>query len=220
MIFSVARVVCVLVGIRLGIGGLFFGLFVLGFFAASTAPAASAALAVVGFQVSAALAGEIVPFDRLADQLFDGVDIFAVGGDGNGDGDAFASGTTGAADPVDVVIGMRRHVEIEDMAHGRDVEAARRDYNLSDAPVALIAPGHLGYGLLRMLEGNELSLESDAVRTLVSSFLRTKPSTLAALVRLVGQRLGEEATAWWREIGLGVEDPRTLALLLNALLDT
>ena len=38
-----------------------------------------------------------------------------------------AAGAAGAADAVDVVLGVGRHVEVEDVAHRRDIEAARRD---------------------------------------------------------------------------------------------
>ena len=45
----------------------------------------------------------------------------------DGEGFARASGAAGAADAVDVVLGMDRHVEIEDVADVGNVEAARGD---------------------------------------------------------------------------------------------
>src|SRR5579871_515116 len=35
-----------------------------------------------------------------------------------------APGASGAADPVDVIVGVMRDIEIEDVAHGRNIEAA------------------------------------------------------------------------------------------------
>jgi hypothetical protein len=40
---------------------------------------------------------------------------------------AGASGAAGTADAVNVVVGMMGNVEIEDVADGRDIEAAGRD---------------------------------------------------------------------------------------------
>ena len=65
--------------------------------------------------------------DRLAGQLLDRRDIFAVDRRGDGDRRAGQSGAAGPADAVDVVLGVGGHVEIEDVADRRDVEAARRD---------------------------------------------------------------------------------------------
>ena len=63
----------------------------------------------------------------LAGQFLDGVQVLAVLGRGDGEGPAWATGPPGAADAVDVILGMGRHVEIEDVAHFRDVEAAGGD---------------------------------------------------------------------------------------------
>ena len=38
---------------------------------------------------------------------------------------AFTAGAPGAANAVDVILGMDRHIEVEHMAHFRNVEAAR-----------------------------------------------------------------------------------------------
>src|SRR5262245_19618550 len=65
------------------------------------------------------------PGDSLADQLLDRRDASAVGGRDDGDGGAAASGASGAADAMDVIVGMVRDVEIEDVADGGNVEAAR-----------------------------------------------------------------------------------------------
>src|SRR5215472_688331 len=67
------------------------------------------------------------PGDSLADQLLDRRDASAVGGRDDGDGGAAASGASGAADAMDVIVGMVRDVEVEDVADGGNVEAARGD---------------------------------------------------------------------------------------------
>ena len=46
---------------------------------------------------------------------------------GQHEGRAAAAGAAGAADAVDIIVGMDRHVEIEDMADGGHVQPARRD---------------------------------------------------------------------------------------------
>ena len=71
-------------------------------------------------------------FHRLArdlrlGQALDGVDLLVVARRGQHVGIADAAGAAGAADAVDIVVGMERHVEIEDVADGRNVETARRD---------------------------------------------------------------------------------------------
>src|SRR5579872_638874 len=77
--------------------------------------------------------------DRLARQLFDLGDIFAVERRRDGDRRTAAAGAAGTADAVDVVLRMGRYVEVEDVADRRDVEAARRDVacNQERQPVAL-----------------------------------------------------------------------------------
>src|SRR5262245_45840209 len=67
------------------------------------------------------------PGNGLPDQLLDGRDVSAVGGRDDGDGGAAASGAAGAADAMDVIVGVMRDVEVEDVADGGNVEAARGD---------------------------------------------------------------------------------------------
>src|SRR5262249_31188844 len=86
------------------------------------------------------------PGDGLPDQLLDRRDAPAIGGRHDGDGGAAASGTPGAADAMDVIVGVVRDVEVEDVADGGNVEAARshvggnqqRDFVLAE----LIERGH------------------------------------------------------------------------------
>src|SRR6185437_1042425 len=64
---------------------------------------------------------------RLADQLQDLVQVAAVGGRDDHERLAGLAGPPGAADPVDIVVGVVRHVEVEDVADVGNVEAARGD---------------------------------------------------------------------------------------------
>jgi len=66
------------------------------------------------------------PRDRLPDQLFDRADRFLVGWRDDGHRRAAAARTAGAADAMHIVVGMMGYVEIEHMAHRRDIEPARR----------------------------------------------------------------------------------------------
>ncbi len=63
----------------------------------------------------------------MPDQLFDRDHRFLIERGDNGDRGTGAPGASGAADAVDVVVGMMRHVEIEDVAGGGNVEAAGCD---------------------------------------------------------------------------------------------
>ena len=65
--------------------------------------------------------------DFLADQLLDRGDRLAVGRSDQRDRGAGTAGAAGAADAMHIVVGMMRHVEIEDVADGRNVEAAGGD---------------------------------------------------------------------------------------------
>src|SRR5262249_3928792 len=67
------------------------------------------------------------PGDGLPDQLLDRRDASGVGGRDDGDGGAAASRAPAAADAMHVVVGMMRDVEVEDVADGGNVEAARGD---------------------------------------------------------------------------------------------
>jgi len=70
---------------------------------------------------------EFDALDFLADEAFDGADVHHVFGDHEGEGVARRFGATGAADAVDVIFGMLRHVEVNDVADVGDVEAAGGD---------------------------------------------------------------------------------------------
>src|SRR5258706_3826411 len=65
--------------------------------------------------------------DRLAYQLFDRGDISFVAPANQHQGMTHASGTSGAADTVDVILGLEGHIEVEDMTDSGDVEPARGD---------------------------------------------------------------------------------------------
>src|SRR5262245_24811913 len=86
------------------------------------------------------------PGDGLADQLLDRRDASAVGGRNGGNGGAAASGASGGADAMDVIVGVVRDVEVEDVADGGNVEAARGDVGGDQqrdfVPAELIERGH------------------------------------------------------------------------------
>ena len=63
----------------------------------------------------------------LADQLLDLGEVFLVRRQAEGDGPPGPPGAPGPSDAVDVILGMDRHVEVEDVAHARDVEAPGGD---------------------------------------------------------------------------------------------
>ena len=82
-----------------------------------------------------ALGGVACPFQRAFGhgaarnrhfhQIFDGIDVFVIRGDRDGIGLAQTPGAAGAADAVDVIFGMRGHIEVEDMADGGNIQPAR-----------------------------------------------------------------------------------------------
>ncbi len=113
--------------------------------------------------------GEALDFearDRLADQFLDRVDVFGVLGDGDGEGVAFAPGAPGAADAMHVILGMNRHVEIEDVAHVLDIEAAggdvaadqERDLALLETRQHLVARG-LGHVAVQLPDVEAVALQ-------------------------------------------------------------
>ena len=65
--------------------------------------------------------------DGLPDQLFDRGDRLVVERGDDRDRGAGAPGAAGTADAMHVVVGMMRHVEIEDVADGGNIEAAGGD---------------------------------------------------------------------------------------------
>ena len=66
------------------------------------------------------------PLDRLRDELLDRGERLARAGADQGERLAGAAGAAGAADAVDVILRVMGHVEVEDVADGRNVEAAGR----------------------------------------------------------------------------------------------
>ena len=65
--------------------------------------------------------------DFLADEAFDGEDVAGVLGGHDGEGVAAGLGAAGAPDAMDVILGMLRHVVVDDVADVGDVESARGD---------------------------------------------------------------------------------------------
>src|SRR4051812_26803624 len=62
--------------------------------------------------------------DGRADEALDGADVVEVFGGIDGEGIAEELGAAGAADAVDVILGMAGHVEIDDVRDALDIEAA------------------------------------------------------------------------------------------------
>ena len=123
--------------------------------------------------------------------------------------EARAAGAAGAADAVDVVFGMGRHVEIEDVADGRDIEAARRDVardeqlELSVAEtverlqprvlvhVAVQRADRIAVALERAVEGRDVALavaEDDGVGEIGARRVDELAKRRALLVRLAAGR--------------------------------
>ena len=74
-----------------------------------------------------------LPVDLAADQALDLADMFRVVGCDDAEGHAAASRAAGAADAMNVILGVDRHVEIEDVADVGNVEAARGHVGTDDA---------------------------------------------------------------------------------------
>src|SRR4029450_10382250 len=66
------------------------------------------------------------PGDLVAEHLLDRLQRLVVSRRHQHGGETFASRPAGPPDAMDVVLGVDRHVVIEDMAHVGDIEAARR----------------------------------------------------------------------------------------------
>ncbi len=102
-------------------------------------PAAASARALFHVEFLGADPFDVNAGDRLADQLLDRRDEAAVLGRRQREGAPAAAGAAGAADPVDVILGVDRDVEIEDVAEALDVEAAGRDVG-GDQEADLVLP--------------------------------------------------------------------------------
>src|SRR5215475_5889180 len=66
------------------------------------------------------------PGNLVAEHLLDRLEGFVVSRRHQHGGEAFASRPPGPPDAMDIVLGVDRHVVIEDVAHVGDIEAARR----------------------------------------------------------------------------------------------
>ena len=71
--------------------------------------------------------GRTFPINRLADQFFDLINIFTVVAGHERVSDAGKSGPAGAADAMHVILAMRRHIKVEDVADVWNVETTRGD---------------------------------------------------------------------------------------------
>ncbi len=64
---------------------------------------------------------------RRAGKALDARNHVPLGAAREGDGDAARTGTTGAADAMDVVLGAARQIEVDHMGHIADVDTACSD---------------------------------------------------------------------------------------------
>src|SRR5204863_8647313 len=98
--------------------------------------AAAEAAAIAAFEIEFGRrdVGHLLKRDVLADQLLDRGDRLAVFGRRQGQRAAGSAGAPGAADAVDVILGVVWHVEIEDVAEALDIEAARRNVAGDEQP--------------------------------------------------------------------------------------
>src|SRR5450756_417268 len=163
MLFAGARRLLVWAGLRLALAAV----------AAVTAAAMAAlALARPAFARLAALGRRRLahPGNRGADQPLDRGHGLAVGRRYDGDGGAGEAGAAGAADAVDVIVRMMRHVEIEDVADGGDIETAGGDIGCDQELRLAVAEGIERRRTRRLIEiavqrdGVELVLQQRAVQ--------------------------------------------------------
>jgi hypothetical protein len=88
--------------------------------------------------------------DRFGDKLFDRRDRLAVLGRRQGKGATPPACPTGASDAVDIVLGMVRHVEIEDVRQALNIEPARRDIAGNQQPDLAILEALQSLGAFRL----------------------------------------------------------------------
>ena len=63
----------------------------------------------------------------MLDEFLNGLNIFRIIARGQGKGSARTTRPTGAANAVNIIFCMCRHIEIKHMAHGRNIQPTRRD---------------------------------------------------------------------------------------------
>src|SRR5690606_19195792 len=104
------------------------------------------------FFILLAEGGEIAvePGDLLSDQLLDAFHIFTVGVSDEGERLARTAGAAGTADAVDIVLRVGRNIEVEDVAHVRNIEATGGDIR-GDEQLQLSAPEIFQHGHTRAL---------------------------------------------------------------------
>ncbi len=182
--------------LRLGSGGLLSGGRLLSRgsavprFPARTAfpavPAVPAVIAVVRFRLDLFAA----PGNFLADQLFDRGQRLGIRRRHQRDGGTRAPGAAGAADAMHVILGMVRHVEIENVAHLGNVEPAR---------------GHVARDQKRDLAVAE-GLERIGARTLVH----------VAVQRDRGKSVAHQRAVQLRHLGLAIAEDDAVLQVFGA----
>ena len=113
----------------------------------------------------------------LSDQLLDRDHGFLVERRDDRDRGAGASGAAGAADAVDIVVGVMRHVEIEDVAGGGNVEAAGGDVGGDQQRNFALAELIEGSGARRLVHIAVQGADAEAV--LLQRFVQQRHFALA-----------------------------------------
>ena len=102
---------------------------------------AAVRLGAAGFHGGFGLGAQFEIGDFLLDQGLDALPVLALFLGQHGEGLALAARAAGAADAVDVVLRMGGHVEVEDVADFRNVEAAGRDVRRDQIGDLVVAEG-------------------------------------------------------------------------------
>src|SRR5439155_21719927 len=125
-----------------------------GSFAPSSAAPSTAAATPLVASFKAQLLGrhfiQIEPRNGLPDQRLDGGDGLAVLGTGDRIGAPIAACASRTPDPMDVILGMVRHVEIENVGQALDVEATRGHIAADQKPDLAVSETLQRLGPLRL----------------------------------------------------------------------
>jgi len=101
---------------------------------------------------SAATAGQLHPWHRLGDQPLDRVEVLLVRGRADHQRGALLARAARPADAVDVILGMARHIVVEDVADIGDVEPARGHVRGHEEPERAVAEAVERAGADRLVE--------------------------------------------------------------------
>ena len=144
-----------------------------------------------------------------ADQLLDRREVFAVDRRRQGEGVTFPAGATGAPDAVHVILGMHRHVEIENVAEALDV----------DAPRGNVAAHHQAcFALLELVQRlgarrlGHVAMQTDSIEAVLGERLEQDLDIALAVAedQRVGDVLAAQQLAQCLALHLGLDDGEAL----------